>query len=182
MLNGHIKGWIYFIVQPQWLGGLQKRVIKSTMCGRMTKERPDSPPWRESHWTPACRASCFRVFCRAPFYIKACSAPRLKVPHLQERMASAEIWTPLASFNARGPLPLRGPESEDRVSIWRDHTGRCGNLKAKSYRASCPESQKGSIKTRSICRSGLSKCCTPSSPGKTQRASVYVQLGESGPH
>lgn len=50
-------------------------------------------------------------------YIKARSAPRLKDPHLQERMASAEMRTPLASFSVHRALPRSAPESEDRVAI-----------------------------------------------------------------
>lgn len=50
-------------------------------------------------------------------YIKARSTPRLKDPHLQERMASVEMRTPLASFNVHHALPRSALESEDRVAI-----------------------------------------------------------------
>lgn len=50
-------------------------------------------------------------------YIKAGSAPRLKDPHLQERMASAEMRTPLASFSVHRALPRSAPESKDGVAI-----------------------------------------------------------------
>ena len=45
------------------------------------------------------------------------SVALLKDSHLQERMASAKMWTPLVSFTVRGPLPLSGAAAEDDVAI-----------------------------------------------------------------
>lgn len=136
------------------------------LYSRLSNERPDSTLWRESHRTSACKPpfseSCAEHLSTSKLAQQAC----LRDSHLEERMASAEIWTPLASFNVRGPLPLSRPELEARVAIWRDHTERCGNLKAKRYCASNQESRKDSMRTYSICQSGFSKCSTPSSPGK----------------
>ena len=75
-------------------------------------------------------------------HIKAGSAPRLKDPHLQERMASAEMRTPLASFSVHRALPRTAPESEDRVAIWWDHKERCEELKGEELERILPRVSK----------------------------------------
>lgn len=106
-------------------------------------------------------------------YTDQLSTSKLAQQHVSKIHISRKEW-PLLRYEHLWPhfrkknslLPLPRPESKGRVAIWGDHSEMCGNLKAEGFWASYQEPQKGSIKTCSVCRSGLSKCCTPSSPGK----------------
>lgn len=178
--NSFIRAWNYSTVQtrgPGWLAG-ERGAIKSTPYGRLTDQRPecDGSPIKCPHKPPA-----------PQFYSEHLSTSKLarhrvsKIHISRLRMAAAERRTPLASYTLLGPLPLPEAESEDRVAIWRDHTERCGNLKARSYCASYQESLKASIKTRSICWSGLSKCCPASSPGKLKGHRCTFSEGNLAP-
>lgn len=122
-------------------------------------------------WKPTKRRPVSLLFHR--LYTEHRPTSKLAQHHVSKIHISRKEW-PLLRYEHLWPhlrkknssLPLHRPESEARVAIWRDHLEMCGNLKAESFWASYQEPQKGSIKACSICRSGLSKCCTPSSPGK----------------